>query len=66
MEDRKKIEGHCSTGQSPQWTAVSVEEEYMLGLTELITLSCSWMDRNKNLLSYLKKKYVCHQGLALA
>ena len=25
--DRKKMEGHCSTGQSPQWAVVPVEEE---------------------------------------
>ena len=24
---RKKMEGHCSTGQSPQWAVVPVEEE---------------------------------------
>jgi len=27
MADRKKIEGHCSTGQSPQWAVVPMEEE---------------------------------------
>ena len=27
MADKKKIEGHCSTGQSPQWAVVSMEEE---------------------------------------
>ena len=27
VADRKKMEGHCSTGQSPQWTAVPMEEE---------------------------------------
>jgi hypothetical protein len=25
--DRKKLEGYCSTGQSPQWAVVPVEEE---------------------------------------
>jgi len=25
--DRKKMEGYCSTGQSPQWTVVPMEEE---------------------------------------
>jgi len=25
--DKKKMEGHCSTGQSPQWALVSMEEE---------------------------------------
>jgi len=25
--DRKKMEGHCSTGQSPQWAVVPMEEE---------------------------------------
>ena len=24
--DRKKMEGHCSTGQSPQWAVVPMEE----------------------------------------
>ena len=25
--DRKKMEGYCSTGQSPQWAVVPMEEE---------------------------------------
>ena len=27
MADSKKMEGHCSTGQSPQWTVVPMKEE---------------------------------------
>ena len=27
VADWKKIEGHCSTGQSPQWAVVPMEEE---------------------------------------
>ena len=27
MADRKKMEGHCSAGQSPQWAVVPMEEE---------------------------------------
>ena len=27
VADRKKIEGYCSTGQSPQWAVVPMEEE---------------------------------------
>jgi len=27
VADRKKLEGHCSTGQSPQWAVVPTEEE---------------------------------------
>jgi hypothetical protein len=27
VTDGKKIEGSCSTGQSPQWAVVPVEEE---------------------------------------
>ena len=27
MADRKKMEGHFSTGQSPQWAVVPMEEE---------------------------------------
>jgi len=27
VADRKKMGGHCSTGQSPQWTVVPMEEE---------------------------------------
>ena len=27
MADRKKMEGHSSTGQSPQWAVVPMEEE---------------------------------------
>ena len=25
VADRKKVEGHCSTGQSPQWAVVPME-----------------------------------------
>jgi len=25
VADRKKMEGHCSTGQSPQWAVVPME-----------------------------------------
>ena len=27
VADRKKMEGHCSTGQSPQWAVVPMKEE---------------------------------------
>ena len=27
VADRKKMEGQCSTGQSPQWAVVPMEEE---------------------------------------
>ena len=27
MADKKKMEGHCSTGQSPQWAVVPMEED---------------------------------------
>jgi len=27
VADSKKMEGHCSTGQSPQWAVVPMEEE---------------------------------------
>ena len=27
VADRKKMEGHCSTDQSPQWAGVPMEEE---------------------------------------
>ena len=27
LADRKKMEGHCSTGQSPQWVVVPMEEK---------------------------------------
>jgi len=27
VTDKKKVEGHCSTGQSPQWAVVPMEEE---------------------------------------
>jgi len=26
VADRKKMEGHCSTGQSPQWAVVPMED----------------------------------------
>jgi len=28
VADRKKMEGHCSTGQSPQWAVVAMEEYF--------------------------------------
>jgi len=28
VADRKKIEGHCLTGQNPQWAVVPMEEEF--------------------------------------
>ena len=31
MADRKKMEGHCSTGQSPQWAVLPMEEEEVEG-----------------------------------
>jgi len=30
VADRKKMEGNCSTGQSPQWAVVPMEEELKL------------------------------------
>jgi len=27
VADRKKMEGHCSTGQIPQWAVVAIEEK---------------------------------------
>jgi len=27
VADKKKMEGHCSTGQSPQWAVVPMEED---------------------------------------
>ena len=27
VADRKKMEGHCSTGQSPKWAVVPMEEK---------------------------------------
>jgi hypothetical protein len=27
VADRKKMEGHCSTSQSPQWAVVPMEED---------------------------------------
>jgi len=27
VADRKKVEGYCSTGQSPQWAVVPMEED---------------------------------------
>ena len=27
VANRKKMEGHCSTGQSPQWVVMPMEEE---------------------------------------
>jgi len=36
------MEGHCSTGQSPQWAAVPMEEE-----------ECKWKPSESNLKYYL-------------
>jgi len=30
VADREKMEGHYSTGQSPQWAVVPVEEVYIM------------------------------------
>jgi len=30
VADRIKMEGHCSTGQSPQWAVVPMEEEVVM------------------------------------
>jgi hypothetical protein len=45
---QEKMEGYCSTGQSPQWAVVPMEEEYIvltiyvlsLSLTKKLTLLC--------------------------
>ena len=36
VADRKKMEGHCSTGQSPQWAVVPMEEEEVEGATNFL------------------------------
>ena len=36
VADRKKWEGHCSTGQSPLWAAVPMEEDEDLSNCQLI------------------------------
>jgi len=56
--DRKKLEGHCSTGQSPQWAVVPMEEEeYALMLVDFyrsyIQLPNSTIEMLKHLLEYL-------------
>jgi hypothetical protein len=35
VTDRKEMEGYCSTGQSPQWAVVPVEEVLLL-LTQMV------------------------------
>jgi hypothetical protein len=38
VADRKKMEGHCSTGQSPQWAVVPMEgKEAILYNTSHVT-----------------------------
>jgi len=39
VADRKKMEGHCSTSQSPQWAVVPMEEEEEEDEEELCNLS---------------------------
>ena len=34
MADTKKMEGHCATGQSPQWAVVPMEEEESTKVTQ--------------------------------
>ena len=45
VTDRKKMEGHCSTGQSPQWAVVPMEEEeeeeVWASLSQLLRLVCA-------------------------
>ena len=36
----EKLEGHCSTGQSPQWAVVPMEEEEEEGIIFVMT---SWL-----------------------
>ena len=47
VADRKKMEGHCSTGQSPQWAEVPMEEEEVM-----VQTSCKIASENmkKNLM----------------
>ena len=46
VADRKKMEGHCSTGQSPQWVVVPMAEE-----EESTPTSSKWS---------LSSKFSCH------
>jgi hypothetical protein len=77
VTDRKKMEGYCSTGQSPQWAVVPVEEEeesfyhsFNPTFSELLTVSLHkhfffQCDRlNLASISY-KAKYLCHQFLSI-
>ena len=46
VADRKKMEGRCSTGQSPQWAVVPMEEEEVYAAVQIsITqrISINWM-----------------------
>jgi hypothetical protein len=45
----EKMEGSCSTGQSPQWAVVAVEEEEEEEEEEVATYCISW----NNKLNYL-------------
>jgi hypothetical protein len=38
VQDSKKMEGSCSTGQSPQWAVVPVEEEEEVDLVVMYNL----------------------------
>ena len=39
VADMKKMEGHCSTGQSPQWDVVPMEEEgYLPTMTYILNI----------------------------
>jgi hypothetical protein len=40
VTDREKMEGSCSTGQSPQWAVVPVEEE--ASQEELCSMEVDW------------------------
>ena len=36
----EKMEGHCSTGQSPQWAVLPMEEEVSVQGRDLETVTC--------------------------
>ena len=42
VADRKKMEGRCSTGQSPQWAVVPTEEEETVKNVCCCCCCCCW------------------------
>ena len=58
VADRKKREGHFSTGQSPQWAVVPMERVfYILNYAVITNSSCSYKKNTKLTLILKSSKF---------